>query len=68
MTEEKFAKYCEIDNKIVALKEKLNMTDYKVLKYYEGELSAEEYAEVVAQRKAWRAEINTLEELRAMIK
>lgn len=62
MVEEICFKICEIENQIVALKAKLNMTDYKILKYYEGELSASEYAEVVAQRKEWRTKINTLEE------
>ncbi len=46
---------------IGALKSKLQSTDYKAIKYAEGELSAEEYAETLAQRRAWRAEINALE-------
>lgn len=46
---------------INSLKFKLQCTDYKAIKYAEGELSAEEYAETKAQRKAWRAEINQLE-------
>lgn len=44
------------------LKNNLRNTDYKAIKYAEGELSAEEYAETLAQRRAWRAEINALEE------
>ena len=51
----------ELGYKIIELKRKLRETDYKAIKYAEGELSAEEYAETKAQRKAWRAEINRLE-------
>lgn len=51
----------ELGYKIIELKRKLRETDYKAIKYSEGELSAEEYAETKAQRKAWRAEINRLE-------
>ena len=50
------------NNRIVELKQKLAETDYKAIKYAEGELSVEEYAETKAQRKAWREEINKLEE------
>ena len=48
--------------KIGTLKSKLQATDYKAIKYAEGELSAEEYAETLEQRRAWRADINALEE------
>lgn len=51
----------ELGYKIIELKRKLRETDYKAIKYAEGELSAEEYAETKAQRRAWRAEINQLE-------
>ena len=50
------------NNRIVELKQKLAETDYKAIKYSEGELSTEEYAETKAQRRAWREEINKLEE------
>ena len=50
------------NNRISELKQKLQETDYKAIKYSEGELSAEEYAETKAQRRAWREEINKLEE------
>ena len=50
------------NNRIAELKQKLQDTDYKAIKYSEGELSAEEYAETKAQRRAWREEINKLEE------
>ena len=51
----------EIKNKIALLKLYLYNTDYKAIKYAEGELTAAEYAETKAKRKAWRVEINTLE-------
>ena len=50
------------NNRIAELKQKLQETDYKAIKYAEGELSSEEYAETKAQRRAWREEINKLEE------
>lgn len=46
---------------IIKLKGELNRTDYMAIKFAEGELSAEEYAEVKEQRRAWRAEINRLQ-------
>ncbi|MBR0535822.1 MAG: hypothetical protein IIX14_05530 [Clostridia bacterium] len=57
-TEEEFAQ-----QKIADLKSKLASTDYVVIKIAEGEATAEEYSEILAQRKAWRAEINQLEAL-----
>ena len=50
------------NNRISELKQKLEDTDYKAIKYAEGELSAEEYAETKAQRRVWREEINKLGE------
>lgn len=47
--------------RIVELKNLLRSTDYQAIKYAEGVLSAEDYAETKAQRIEWRAEINTLE-------
>lgn len=47
--------------RISELKQKLSETDYVVIKIAEGEATAEEYSEVLANRKAWRAEINQLE-------
>lgn len=52
------------DKKIGILKQKLLSTDYQAIKFAEGELTAEEYKSIKAQRKAWRDEINYLEELR----
>ena len=43
------------------LKEELAKTDYQAIKYAEGWLSAEEYAQIKAQRQACREEINRLE-------
>ena len=51
----------QINRTIGEYKRKLKSTDYKAIKYAEGELTAEEYAETLAQRRAWRAEINALE-------
>ena len=60
-------KTAELKNNIVILKAKLRATDYKAIKFAEGELSAEEYEETRLQRKAWREQINTLEiELKQM--
>ena len=36
-------------------------TDYKAIKYAEGELSADEYAPTKQQRIEWRAKINELQ-------
>lgn len=47
--------------KIVKLKKNLYNTDYAVIKIAEGAATVEEYAEVIAQRQAWREEINQLE-------
>ena len=51
-----------INKEISELKRNLSDTDYKAIKYSEGLLSDEEYAEVKAQRQEWRDEINKLEE------
>ena len=47
--------------RINELKVNLRKTDYKAIKYAEGEMTEAEYAETLAQRRAWREEINTLE-------
>lgn len=47
--------------KIKALKNELANTDYKAIKFFEGELSAEEYEPIKQKRKEWRKEINKLE-------
>jgi hypothetical protein len=52
-------------NKFNELKKLLEDTDYKVIKCYEAQLGNEEMpynlTELLAERKAWRDEINALE-------
>lgn len=48
---------------IEQLKAKLNATDYISNKIAEGAATREDYAEKIAQRAEWRAEINRLEEI-----
>ena len=47
--------------KIAELKQELSATDYKCLKYVDGALSDEEYAEVREYRAELRRQINELE-------
>lgn len=47
---------------IMHKKKALSETDYKCLKFAEGEISASEYAPTKEQRKLLRVEINALEE------
>lgn len=49
------------EQRIDELKAKLSETDYVVIKIAEGVATAEEYAAVIADREAWRKEINELE-------
>lgn len=51
----------EVAPRISELKQLLTDTDYKAIKYAEGEITAEEYAPIREQRRAWRVEINNLE-------
>lgn len=51
------------DYEIKELKTKLSATDYQAIKYAEGLLTAEEYAEIKVQRQAWRDRINELEKI-----
>lgn len=48
--------------RINELKKLLCETDYKAIKFAEGELSAEDYLPIKQKRRAYRAEINSLEE------
>lgn len=48
--------------KIAQLKAELSATDYKCLKYVDGALTEEEYAEVKKYRASLREQINQLEE------
>ena len=50
-----------IEWKIRKLKQKLAETDYKAIKFAEGELTEEEYAPIREERRAWRDEINAME-------
>ena len=47
--------------RIAELKQLLAETDYAIIKIAEGVATKEEYTETIAQRKAWREEIRTLE-------
>lgn len=49
------------EQEIEILKQKLKDTDYKAIKYAEGQLSEEEYASTKAERQSWRERINELE-------
>lgn len=49
------------EQQISTLKQKLANTDYVVIKIAEGVATPGEYADVIAQRQAWRAEISRLE-------
>lgn len=48
--------------RIEELKQKLNETDYCVLKIAEGSATHDDYSEIIAKRREWRKEINNLEE------
>ena len=54
--------YMESTIEINELKRKLTDSDYKVMKYVEGQLSEEEFTSIKAERQAWRNKINELEE------
>lgn len=51
----------EIIGEINAMKQLLANTDYKAIKYAEGEISEEEYAQTKADRQSWRSRIGELE-------
>ena len=51
----------EVQRKINEIKAKLSQTDYQAIKYAEGFISEADYAQIKAQRQAWRDEINALE-------
>ena len=46
--------------RVAELKQLLADSDYAVIKIAEGAAVREEYAELIAQRQAWREEINSL--------
>ena len=47
---------------ITQLKKQLSDTDYKAIKYAEGQLTESEYSPTRTQRASWRARINELQE------
>ena len=51
------------ETEIATLKAQLAETDYVAAKIAEGVATKEDYAEVLAQRQAWRTRINELQEL-----
>ena len=51
------------NREILELKEELQRTDYKAIKYAEGVMTDEEYQQTGIQRQAWRRRINELERL-----
>lgn len=58
MTDEEQKLYDEYESEIVGLKNLLNQTDYVAIKIGEGAATEEEYSDIVAARKEWRAKIN----------
>ena len=48
---------------ITQLKKQLSDTDYKAIKYAEGQISEDDYASVRAERQSYRDRINELEAL-----
>ena len=50
-----------IESEIVGLKQILTSTDYKALKFAEGQISEKDYAETKKQRLQLRDKINELE-------
>lgn len=54
-------------NRISELEQILSDKDYIAIKIAEGEATPSDYADVIEQKRAWRAEINQLEaELKAL--
>ena len=50
-----------IQAEITQLKDNLAETDYVAIKIAEGAATADDYADVLAQRQEWRDRINALE-------
>lgn len=51
------------ENRLNELKNKLSNSDYAIIKIMEGTATTEEYSQLIADRKAWRAEVNKLQPL-----
>ena len=64
MTADEKAK-ADAETEISTLEAQLAETDYVAAKIAEGVATKEDYAEVLAQRQAWRTRINELQELLA---
>jgi hypothetical protein len=54
-------KAVENEKRIAVLKRQLAETDYIAAKIAEGSATKADYADIIAQRQAWRKEIGTLE-------
>lgn len=50
-------------NRIEELKQKLQDTDFHILKIVEGAITLADCAEIIAKRASWRKEINELEKI-----
>ena len=57
----------ELNNQVDYFKTKLQESDYHLYKFIEGYYTAEEYEKYRVQRKAWREEINRLEDILSTI-
>lgn len=64
----KYEQFKDYHRQIAEFKRKLRESDYKAIKYAEGEISEEEYAPIREERRAWRNRINDLEYLIAEAK
>lgn len=53
----------DIENhaEINALRQLLKQTDYKVIKFAEGQLTEDEFGEIKEKRQRWRSFINELQ-------
>lgn len=61
-------KYIDYHRQIIDCKHKLYLTDYKAIKFAEGEITEEDYAPIREERRAWRNQINELEQKIAELK
>jgi hypothetical protein len=61
--EDNTPEYIDYQPEIEACKARLAETDYVVIKIAEGAAQYEEYADVIAERRALRARISELEQL-----
>lgn len=59
----KIEELMSIPKQIFSLKQQLAKTDYKAIKYAEGWMTEEEYAETKVERQRIRDEINRLQRL-----